>query len=339
MGKQMKLPPRMRLKTGWYYHVTSWVEEGKQKFKWHPLSKNLSEALLLYAERERSNAPKQGETYNDLMHRFIAQEIPQFKAKTAKEWARLAQGPLLDTFDGVLLADITPVHIYGHMDKRLQEGVSVSQNREVKLLRRMFSAAIRWGWVQSNPCRDVELRKEKRRTRYIDHQEYWRVHAAAPPMIQCIMEVGYVTGLRIGDVLALRVSQIRDGVLHVDQQKNEVGGGYPVVGDLKAAIDRARALALGKSSDHIFVSRFGEPYTYYGFVSIFRRAAQRAGVENVHFHDLRGKAATDAKKEGRNVQDFTLHRTESEAAAYVKARERPLVAPLTLPKNETESEQ
>ncbi len=69
-----------------------------------------------------------------------------------------------------------------------------------------------------------------------------------------------------------------------------------------------------------------KPYTYYGIRSIFRRVVDRAKLPDVHIHDIRRTAITNAKKEGRRAQEFSLHKTESEANAYVV--EVPRVRPL-----------
>ncbi len=75
----------------------------------------------------------------------------------------------------------------------------------------------------------------------------------------------------------------------------------------------------------------GKPYTYYGFRANFERTRVKAGVEDVHFHDIRAKAITDASNQGRKAQSFSLHKTEAEAEAYVKLRQVPVVIPLLLP--------
>lgn len=63
-----------------------------------------------------------------------------------------------------------------------------------------------------------------------------------------------------------------------------------------------------------------------GVTQDIRRVVDRASLADVHIHDIRRTAITNAKKQGRRVQEFSLHRTESEANAYVV--EVPRVRPL-----------
>jgi integrase len=65
-----------------------------------------------------------------------------------------------------------------------------------------------------------------------------------------------------------------------------------------------------------------------GFNSIWRRQKIKAGLEDIHFHDLRAKAVTDAKRlHGRDfAQALAGHASGDMTDAYV--RDNPNVAPL-----------
>ena len=56
----------------------------------------------------------------------------------------------------------------------------------------------------------------------------------------------------------------------------------------------------------------------------------RSGVENVHFHDIRAKALTDAKREGGldYAQALAGHQSRDTTEGYVKARDVERVRPL-----------
>jgi hypothetical protein len=125
------------------------------------------------------------------------------------------------------------------LDEMVVRGLHVDGVTEVQEIRVVFLKAAR-------------LRSPHKRVSHQDHVE--QLQQAAQP--------------RRGD-------QIIDGELRVTQQKNEVSGRYVVAGALKAALIGARALARG-GSPYVFVSRHGKPYSYYGFTSIFCRAAQRS---------------------------------------------------------------
>jgi len=73
---------------------------------------------------------------------------------------------------------------YAYMDARK---APVRANREVSLLSAVFKKAIRWGAVKSNLCKDIERNEETPREQYIEDEEFWDVHAIAPPVIQLAM--------------------------------------------------------------------------------------------------------------------------------------------------------
>lgn len=147
------------------------------------------------------------------------------------------------------------------------------------------------------------------------------------------MDLLYATGLRIGDVLKLKFDDVTEDGILVRQSKNQVVGVYELTDTLTDVIERAKRLHVKPGvakflpkGTTIIHARSLKPYTYYGIRSIFRRVVDKAKLPDIHIHDIRRTAITNAKKEGRRAQDFSLHRTESVANAYVV--EVPRVRPL-----------
>lgn len=72
----------------------------------------------------------------------------------------------------------------------------------------------------------------------------------------------------------------------------------------------------------VFATQDGRPYTYWGASSAWRRAIERAGVQDAHFHDLRAKAITDKEmREGMGAARLMgAHATESQTADYVRQK-------------------
>ena len=44
------------------------------------------------------------------------------------------------------------------------------------------------------------------------------------------------------------------------------------------------------------MAKAGKRYTYWGASTAWRRACERAGIKDLHFHDLRAKALTDTEE-------------------------------------------
>ena len=69
---------------------------------------------------------------------------------------------------------------------------------------------VRWGIVESNPCKVVKSFTEKPRDRYVEDWEYQAVIALASPVLRAAMEIAAITGMRQGDILKLRHADLTD---------------------------------------------------------------------------------------------------------------------------------
>ncbi|MHB8392020.1 MAG: tyrosine-type recombinase/integrase, partial [Acidobacteriaceae bacterium] len=78
-------------------------------------------------------------------------------------------------------------------------------------------------------------------------------------------------------------------------------------------------------------TRDGRPYSVSGWNSAWRRLVKRSGIEDLHFHDVRAKALTDAQREaGRDyAQALAGHKSGDMTEAYVRARTTQKVRPLS----------
>ncbi|MEE9595619.1 MAG: hypothetical protein V3V96_02470, partial [Acidiferrobacterales bacterium] len=79
--------------------------------------------------------------------------------------------------------------------------------------------AMRWGWVDKNPCRGVTRNTEKPRRRHITDEEITQLRASLNEQLRCIVDLVLFTALRKKDVLAIRLSDLRDDGLYVEISK------------------------------------------------------------------------------------------------------------------------
>jgi integrase len=92
-------------------------------------------------------------------------------------------------------------------------------NRLLTVLNMMFQWALDRGKVEANPCVSVKRFATKSRDRLLSHEEYEAIHAASQDWMQCIMDVCYLIGQRIGDVLEIEEEHIVDRDIFFQQQK------------------------------------------------------------------------------------------------------------------------
>lgn len=318
----------MHFKNGAFYLVTG---TGKNR-KWLRLSSDRHQAWAEYA-RLLPTIERRGHTFADLVAECVR----------SPAWARIAErtrGDYEKALDNLLRAfgdappnQIKPSDVQRYMDVRSSIH---GANREKAVLSKVLQYGVGHDWCSENVARKIGYHSTQPRRRIITAAEWKAIQLAALDPLPVFMDLAYVTGLRVSDVLALRWKQVREDGLYVLQAKNRVEGLYELSDDLNAILERAKRLhgrsggvsTLIRPETAIIHTRKLQPYKYAGIRSSWVRACKRAGVEGVRIHDIRRTAITHAKQAGRNVRDFSLHRTEAQAQEYVV--EVPRVVPLEM---------
>ena len=224
------------------------------------------------------------------------------------------------------------------------------------MLREILRFSIERGHRTDNPVAHLRTLPTPARTRYITDSELRRIKVGAiygddgkptrsGRMIAALIDLAYLTGQRIGDLLDMRwrrdpdepdAPYVADDGIHFRPSKTRGKTGAAVVISwtprLQDAVDRIRriqaARLLKRRADQRVVSGYlitgqdGKPLTYSGASSAWKRALKRAGVKGAHFHDLRAKALTDKESaEGMQAaRTMGTHSTEAQTADYVRGR-------------------
>lgn len=189
----------------------------------------------------------------------------------------------------------------------------------------------------TNPVDSIKTMSVKARNRYITDSELRRIKVAmlrsggqrkdyinpAGRMACAVVDMAYLTGQRIGDVLALEWGDMgKDGILF-KPAKIEDSTGAQVLIEWTPALRSlaARLKAFPKAHmKSVFVTQDGQPYGYEAMKSAWRRALARAGIKDAHIHDLRAKALTDVDRAHGVLaaQRMGAHSTQSQTADYVR---------------------
>src|SRR5437868_3999311 len=116
------------------------------------------------------------------------------------------------------MRDITGLHIDRLLsDKYKQDYASQTVLHLRSVLSKMFKTAIKWRWLVENPARDIDgpPTRIKRQQRALSVEEVSLLfdHLGSPARL--IVMIGVVMGLRISEILGLRVEDLDCGTLRV----------------------------------------------------------------------------------------------------------------------------
>ncbi len=240
---------------------------------------------------------------------------------------------------GLAAADAGAIEAYlGHRYRR--EAKSRSMARLISSLRKFFRYLLREGLIEADPTLRIDPPKIGRPLPKTLTEADVEALLAAPDVIdplglrdRAMLELLYATGLRVTELVSLRVMQVnlRQGVVRV------VGKGskdrlVPLGEESDAWLDRyareARPVILGtRMSDDLFVTSRGAAMTRQAFWLTIKRYAQRAGIRKpISPHTLRHAFATHLLNHGadlRVVQMLLGHSDLSSTQIYTHvAQER-----------------
>ena len=304
------LPPCVYFKHGRFWYV--------KKGKWHDIGTDLGDALAEYAKR--ISAPKGGMA--ELIEKVYAHHAPKV-AESTREQYRIAADALKKH-----LREFAPEQVKGKHVAQIKlagAGTPNMTNRKLSFLRTVFNYAVEWQLVDSNPCVGVKRNVEQKRKRYITDAEWSAIYDKAGPRLRAIMRLQYLTGQRIGDVLSIRRSQITDAGIEFRQQKTDAKLTVKWSPDLRAAVAEALALHHCVPGLTLFLGRGGKAPDYRTVLLQWSEAAKAAGVEDAKPNDQRAKAATDAKRQGKNATELLGHTSPAMTERYLRDRESPEV--------------
>ncbi|MFZ1326230.1 MAG: site-specific integrase [Candidatus Contendobacter sp.] len=191
---------------------------------------------------------------------------------------------------GMALTAITVQRISQLQQLRQTEGVKArSVNAILQTIRAVLRAAERRGWLERVP--PIRLLPEpSRRIRYLNEDEEQRLLDALPAHLARIARFALATGLRMSNITGLEWRQIdlgrRQAWIWADQAKGREAIPVP----LNQEAVRVLREQWGKHPERVFTHQ-GQPFRQANGRA-WRKSIQRAGLEDVRFHDLRHTWAT-----------------------------------------------
>lgn len=303
------LPKCMHLKHGAYYLV--------KNNRWTPLGKDRDAALRLYA----SLTGQSGKGLCRLIDEAVS-SWTDIKPSTRKQYV-IAARHLKQSFADFEPHELLPRHVVEF--RQLMRDRPNMGNRCLSVLRSVYDYALEKQMVDRNPVIGVTRAPEKQRPRLLSPEEFAAIYAVAPPRLQVMMDVCYLTGQRIGDVISIRRSQLRDGGIEFVQQKT---GKKLLIRSpgLAEVIERAKSLHGAVHALTLFRGRDGPAPAYKSVRDQWAATCRKAGVEDAHLHDLRAMSLTHAKAQGLDATALAGHSSEAMTKRYLRSKEVPEVS-------------
>ncbi|MFN7725186.1 MAG: tyrosine-type recombinase/integrase [Rubrivivax sp.] len=342
------LPPRVFPKGKWYYLVRA---EGKKRV-WDKLTRISEGVPALYRKlAELASA----EIRDDRMPALVvawARDVGSTHSEKTRKNDDYLTAEIAQRFAEFRAADVTPRDVkeflVAYRDRPR------THNAYRSMVRELMRYAEEQGYrdAGTNPVDSIRTMPIKPRDRYITDSELRRIKVAAMygdddkrtrsgAMTCALIDLAYLTGQRISDLLELRWSkrvatnakgeveapyiEEAQGIYFQPAKTARTTGAKVLIAwtpRLREVIERIRAMKR-QNMRYIVTTQDSQPYTYSGASTAWKRAVRRAGVANVHFHDLRAKALTDKEsREGMQAaRTMGAHSTEQQTADYVRQKQ------------------
>ncbi len=234
---------------------------------------------------------------------------------------------LLAAFGDVALAEVNELAIERFKRARATGKSPSTVNRELQTLRHFLNCAVEWRWLEARP--KVRMFKEPPgRVRWLSDGERARLYGALPARFKRVVLAAALSGQRLANVIGMRRADVDTAARSISIPKTKSGKRHDVPMSDALAVVIAEAIADGDAQAkrrevdppaHVFVSRFGKPYTSSGVSGLFRKCVADAAVKDFRFHDLRHDFATRVRRAGHGldvVQALLGHSTPAMTARY-----------------------
>lgn len=102
-----------------------------------------------------------------------------------------------------------------------------------------------------------------------------------------IIELLLQTGIRIGELAALRLSDIKENAIHIRPIEKHEERDVPLNKPAKEALERYLKVRPQVEDDHVFITKSGKPFLVRNIRTAIERYFRLAEIENAKVNDLR----------------------------------------------------
>lgn len=255
---------------------------------------------LLMAFAKAGAASPAASTVRDLVALFKA--APDGYLRLREATTRKAWSPWLDR----IVAEFGDLPVKALKAKGLRRDIIAWRNRwadrprsadyAIQVLQRVLSWALDNELVDANPAAGIKgLYRSNRANVIVEEHELQAIIAKATKPGALAIRLAAATGMRRGDLIDLRWSEVGEFSIERSAEKSTAGRRLliPLTAEARAVIADLKAANAKRKvpSTYVLTSSRG-PWQKDGLGVTWWKACRDAGVTGKHFHDLRGTAAT-----------------------------------------------
>ena len=250
--------------------------------------------------------------------------VPNNKVSEQEGKQFILRKHLVPAFGHLRLDQITPYLAEQFKATQMRLGYAASTiNLHLSCLKRALHSAVEWGQLGANPAAGVhKLSNHAEKWSFLNHEEAEKFLAAATAKWKPLFRVAMQTGLRKGELLALRwsdidwnnrVVQVRHTLfkdkLYPPKSRAAVRA-VPMTTEVLETLRTCRKAAAAHGSQFVFCSDTGTPLDPTNVSRAVKAANRRSGVKRIRFHDMRHTFASQMAMAGagmRTIQELLGH--------------------------------
>lgn len=297
------------------------MENGRRKYFYHEkravVLELLKKAQLEQLQGTLVTSPRQ--TVAQFLTQWLEKRKPAVRVRTYERYEGFIRLQVIPHIGHIQLQKLTPMHLQSLYSKILEEGKKAATVNTLHwMIHRALSDAVTWGLIAKNPCKTVEPpRRARYEFRALTMEEAQRLLTAARGHgMEALFVLALTTGMRRGELLALKWHDIEQGTLHVRRAFTRAKGQRYLESEPKTNKSR-RSILLApptieilkqhhlrqleakrqagedwRGSNLVFCTALGTPLNPNKVLERFGTLLKRAELPHIRFHDLRHSTAS-----------------------------------------------
>jgi integrase len=245
--------------------------------------------------------------------------IPTLRSGSSRYYDVQLRCHIIPVFGSRRLCDITRVDVQHFLADKRKNGFSGSSTHGIRTaISKVLQAAVDWNLLEQNPARGIRIgdRAPKTERLYLNPNEVGRLLASLPEPCRTLVLVAVLTGMRIGEILALRwkavdlvrgliqvretISEGKFGSPKTKSSRRDIPMSQPVREAFRAQFASCRQKDL---EDLVFTTRNQTPLNPKNLLRrVLQPACKSLGLPLISWHSFRHTHATQLAEVGESLR-------------------------------------